>query len=283
MPFIRDFRYAIRQLSARPVWALSVVLVLGLGLGATTAVFDLFNLLAWRPVPAVRAGELVKVFTASHRGFTGPYGLTSYPDYRAYRDGAQAFSALAAHLDRQLRVDTGESTRLSWAAAVTGNYFEVLGLPNQLGRAPGVDDDRPGSAPVVMLSHGLWRRLGSDPGVLGTTVKIEDQPFTVIGVAPRGFTSSSAGTVSELFLPLAQLPSLVPEADRGLLEDPLADRLHLMGRLAARHTAAEAQAELQVLARGLDRTTPLADDVGRQLTVTAATVAHPVDLARLTP
>ncbi len=280
---IHDLRFAFRSLGRRPGFALVVVLILGLGLGATTAVIDLANLLAWRQIPVERPRELVKVFTASQRGFVGPYGFTSYPDYLDYRDANRSFTGFAAHTDVELRLDSGETTEVVWGAAVSGNFFEVLGLDNHLGRPLTPEDDRAGAAPAAVIAHHLWQRLGADPGVLGSSLTIEGQPFTVAGVGPPGFNSTTAGTISDVFLPLATLPLVVNEGERAQLEDRQRGRCQLTGRLRPGSTRDAAQAELMVLARQLDQEHPLSDDRTREMSATAANITHPIDLQRMTP
>ena len=279
---LHDLRFAVRSLSRRPGATLVVVLILGLGMGATTAVIDLTNLLVWRQVPVERSEELVKVFTASHRGFTGPYGFISYPDYVDYRDASRSVAGLAAHLDLELRIDTGVMTEYASVALVSGNFFEVLRLKTARGRSLSVGDDRPGAAPVAVIAHHLWRRLGADERILGTSLSVEGQAFTVVGVGPPGFTSTTAGTVTDVFLPVASLPAVDTDGE-GVLESRQRARFAVIGRLGPGESRAGAQAELAALAQRLDREHPLADHEKRQISTTAANITHPVDLERMAP
>ncbi len=277
---LHDIRFAVRSLLRLPGFALMVILILGLGMGATTAVFDLTNLLAWRPIPVERSEELVKIFTASHRGFIGPYGFTSYPDYLDYRDASRSFTGLAAQFDVELRLDSGEATEYSSGAAVSGNFFELLGLGTARGRSLTTEDDRTGAPPVVVIAHHLWQRLGADEHILGESLTFEGQPFTVVGVTPTSFNGISAGIVTDFYLPLSSLPAAT---SAGLLDNRQRARFHLVGRLSPGRTRAAAQAELSVIAERLDREHPLPEGKPRQVKATAATIAHPVDLQRMGP
>lgn len=279
--YLQDLRLAWRTLTRRPGFSLAVVAILGLGLGATTAVLDLVNLLAWRKLPVERPDELAKVFTARHRGFVGPYHTTSYRDYVDYRDGAESFSGLAAHEYFELRLDTGEATEYAWALAVSGNFFEVLRLGVSAGRPLGTADDRPGSPPAMVIAHPLWQRLGRDPDVLGKTMDVEGEAFTVVGVGPPGFTSTLAGTVTDFFIPIAALPRVLRRSD--VLEDRTKAEMDVTGRLRPGFSRAAAQAELAVLAQRIDAGHPLLEEAKRQITLTPATITHPVDLGRMAP
>ncbi|MDA8017571.1 MAG: ABC transporter permease [Thermoanaerobaculia bacterium] len=275
-----DLRFAFRSMAKRPFFSLLVVVILGLGLGATTAVVDLANLLAWRPVPASNPGELVKVFTAAHRGFIGPYHATGFADYEDYRDAAQSFSGLVASDLREFRVDTGEATELLWSAGVTGNYFDVLGIRPSNGRVLSRDDDVQGAERVVVLAYHLWQRLGSDPEILGRIITIEGHPFTVVGVGPTGFRGTIAANPQDLYLPLAAVSALLPDGEEHLSARGRGS-FEILGRLATGRSIDEAQSELAVLAGQLDQEHPTADEHPRQVTVTEADLVHPVDVERL--
>ena len=279
--YLQDLRFAVRTLCKRPGFTLVVVLILGLGIGAATAVIDLVNLLAWRTLPVERPEELVKVFSASHRGWVGPYHPTSYRDYVDYRDGNRSFSGLAAHHDFEARLDTGESTEVVTASAVSGNFFEVLKLGVTAGRPLSDVDDRPDSSPAMVIAHSFWERLGRDPEVLGRTMTVEGEAFTVVGVGPAGYTSTMAGSVTDFFIPAAAMPRFPGNAD--FLEDRATARFYVTGRLQPGATHAAAQAELDVLARQIDADHPMDEDAKRQITTTAANVVHPVDLQRMVP
>lgn len=287
--WIQDWRFALRILARRPGFSLLVILVLGLGLGAATAVVDLANVVAWRPVPVPDPGEIVKVFTANHQGFIGPYHATSYLDYVDYQRAARSLAGLTASHSDRLRLDDGEATDYVTATAVSGNFFEVLRLEAAAGRLLNESDDVAGVAPALVLGHRLWLRLGGGPGVLGSTFRLEGLPFTVVGVAPEGFHGTTAGRTSDVFFPLASLPEVLGDSGRWFLEDREVPRMGLVGRLRPGVTREAARAELDVLARQLDADHPRAPKgeasagVPRRITVTGGIFASPIDLERLTP
>ncbi|MEM8933541.1 MAG: ABC transporter permease, partial [Acidobacteriota bacterium] len=280
--WLHDLRFALRTLGKQPTFTGVVVLILGLGMGATTAVLDLTNLLAWRPVPVERPAELAKVFTAMHRGFVGPYGGTPCLDYLDYRDASTAFGELAAHHETEVRVDTGAATDLARVTAVSGNYFSVLRLGAYRGRPLVANDDRAGATPVVVLGDRWWRRQGADPEILGSILTLEGEPFTVVGIAPRGFVGTNAGMIADLFVPLAAMPRLV-DGWSAVHENRQREPLGLIGRLRPGISHVAAQAELQAIAGRLDREHPISDDEPRKITVTGASFTHPVDLERSAP
>ncbi|MCH9646695.1 MAG: ABC transporter permease [Deltaproteobacteria bacterium] len=281
---LEDLRLAFRRLGQQPAFSLAVILILGVGMGATTAVLDLTNLMAWRKLPVPKADELVKVFTASQRGFVGPYNQTSYPDYADYRDGNRSFSGLAAHTQEfEVFLDTGKAEEKATAMVVSGNFFDVLGLKASAGRSFSAEDDRLGSAPVMMVAHHRWQQLGADDQILGSTRLVEGQAFTVVGVAPAGFTAISAGLVADVFFPASTGPIVLGEQEEGFLGDRNRRGLGMIGRLAPGLSRSQAQSELAVLAEQVDREHPMPGEMTRQLTATPANVAHPIDLVRLAP
>src|SRR5262249_22400458 len=147
---------------------------------------------------------------------------SSYPVYTDYRDGATSFSGVAAFDDAEplhLSTDGGKAERVV-GAVVTGNYFDVLGVPPARGRLLTADDDRvPGAHPVAVLSDRLWRsRFGASASAIGSVVGINGHPFTVVGVAPRGFTGVNLDSLPDLWVPAAMVDQALPElADEKVL------------------------------------------------------------------
>ena len=190
----RDLAYGVRLLRRTPGFALVVIGVLGIGVGANAAVFSVFKGVVLRPLPGVDdANGLGVVITRTTGGRIMPL---THPDFEYIRDHDQAFSSLAASSNQRLSIADDRRTERVWAEIVSGRYFETLGVTAQLGRVldPG-DDIAPGGHPVAVISDGLWRRMFSaDTRVVGRTVRINTQTFTIVGVAERGFRGSlSAG------------------------------------------------------------------------------------------
>ncbi|MFB3127929.1 MAG: ABC transporter permease, partial [Candidatus Acidiferrales bacterium] len=246
--FWQDVRYGLRMLRKNPCFTAVAVLSLALGIGANTTIFSLFNALLLRPLPGRNPGALATVYTSGSSGSL--YSASSYPDYLDYRDRSEAFSELAAStFTPMLLSGAGLNDRII-GETVTGNYFETFGVTALYGRTFTSAEDQPGAAPVVVLSHGLWQRLfGSDPAVVGETLKLNGQPVTIIGIAPKEFTGSIRGVSLELWVPFSNAPLLMPR--RNLIERRGARGLFLFGRLKPGYTAEQAQSNLRVIGQQL--------------------------------
>jgi predicted permease len=242
----QDVRFAVRRTLQRPGRSLIVVLTLALGIGAMTSMFTLVDAMLLKPAPWNTDGRVVWIV-----GLWGRSPMPrnfSYPDYLTYRDRATALSGVAAEVGTAMAIGGRQPQRVL-GALVSGNYFNVLGLRAQIGRTFASDEDvAPDANPVVVLSDALWTaHFGADPGVIGAPVAINGKPFTIIGVAPRGFTGAAFATNPyQLWIPMAVYDTAKP-ADGGLLTD--ANRVRVVGRLRDDVTAAEADAEARVIAR----------------------------------
>lgn len=247
-----DLRLAFRRLRLDPGFTLLAVLLLALGIGATTTVFTLINTVFLRPPAQVQAPDrLVAVYTSD---YSGPrFGNTSYPDLEDYRAGTAGLLDLAGYTLRPLSVSTGAERFRTAGELVTTNYFSVLGVGPAAGRLFGADD----GPDAAVLSYGLWqRRFGAAADVVGRAVRVAGRSFTIVGVAPQGFTGSTRGVGAELWLTLQAAWSLEPGRDR----DPLASRGHrglfVVGRLAPGGTLPQAESRLAVVARRLHAAHP---------------------------
>jgi predicted permease len=241
-----DLRHAVRRILQHPSRTLVVVLTLALGIGATTAMFTLLDAMLLKPAPWNTSDRVVWVV-----GFWGRSARNlSYPDYLVYRDRATTLLGVAAEGGTAMALGSRTPQRVL-GGLVSGNYFDVLGLRAQIGRTFAPDEDTaPGAHPVVVLSDALWtEQFGADPGVIGTRVAINGQPFTIIGVAPRGFTGAAFATDPyQLWMPMAMQAAVMPKG-AGLLTDASQGWLRVLGRLRDGVTAAEADAEARVIAR----------------------------------
>jgi predicted permease len=245
-----DLRYAWRQLARSPGFAALAVIMLGLGIGATTTIFSVINTLFLRPPAHVREPErLVSIYTSD---FSGPaFGTSSHPDYQDFAAGGPALSAVAAASPRPFNVAAGGEGIRTLGEMVSDNYFEVLDVR----LAAGSGFARGSSETQAVIGHGLWLRLfGGDPGVVGRTIRLSGQTFTVIGVAPRGFGGSIRGVRMEVWTSLAA--QRVLDASDDMLEQRGDRGLSLVGRLRDRATVEEAQGQLAVVAARLHRAYP---------------------------
>jgi predicted permease len=230
---IRDLRYGIRQLLRSPGFALAAGLTLALGVGANTIIFSIVNGLLLRPLPVDRPEDVVALYATDRR--TGRTRSLSYPEYLDYRDRSGVFAGLVAQLGLPLSLGGRDGAEMVWSEIVTENYFSALGLRPVLGRSFGpADAAGPGSDPMVVLSHRSWLdRFGGDPGVIGTTVRLNGHPFTVVGVAPVRFTGvRKFGFHPDLWVPMMMYAQVMPDAD-GILDDRESTWLTVAGRLKA--------------------------------------------------
>jgi putative ABC transport system permease protein len=245
---LRDLRLAARGLLRSPGFTAVVVLSLGLGIGANTAIFTLIDALVLRTLPVADPARL-SLLARTRGGDAAP--AFSYQEYAGLRDDGRLFSALAAYAPVRLAVSVdGAGEPTVTGQLVSGSYFAVLGVPALAGRTLGPDDDRiPGGHSVAVIGAGYWqRRFGADPGVVGRTITIAGRPFTVVGVAARGFSGLEVGARVDVFVPLMMQPTVMP-ASENLLGDP---RLYLtwlrvLGRLRPGVTAAQVTGLVAVL------------------------------------
>jgi len=219
---IQDIGYAMRVLRKSPGFAAAVVLSLALGIGANTAIFTLLDAVMWRLLPVKDPAALL-VVGRTEGGSIFP-GFT-YSEHRSLRN-ANSGAELAGYSTTALHVSIyGPPEPSVRGQLVTGNYFAMLGVSPILGRAIGPEDDRtPNGDPVAMLSYEYWRRrFGGDATVLGRTIGISATPFTIIGVAPPGFTGVEIGMAPELFLPIMMQPIAASQYEN-LLDNPIVTR-----------------------------------------------------------
>src|SRR5499426_407813 len=214
---IQDLRYGVRMLMKHPGFTLVSALTLALGIGVNTALFTLFNAVAFRPLPVKDPERVVKVYRKergdSSLGISGSSSSLSYPEYTAHRDSAQSFAALTAYADASLTLSGAEAEGIR-GLLVAGNYFSTLGAEMASGRGFAPEECQlPGSAPVVVLSHRFWqRRFGSDASIVGKTVTLNRQVFTVIGITDRNFYGA-AEQAPDLWAPLTMQAQLMLSRD----------------------------------------------------------------------
>jgi predicted permease len=242
----QDARFGLRGLARSPGFALAAVLTLALGIGANAVVFGLIEAALMRR-PAVRSPEtLAMVYTTCRAG--DPRCSSSYPDYEDYRDRTRSFADLASSDQRSLTLGDDAGAEAIDAAFVTGNYFRLLGVSGARGRMIEPSDDGAGAdVRVAVLSDALWRtRFGGDAGVVGRTIRLNNIPYVVIGVAPRAFTSLRLGVAPDAWVPLHGLPGLFPSAvDPSIFESRDSRWISgLVARLADGATIERARADL---------------------------------------
>lgn len=205
---LQDLRYGIRQLVKNPGFTAIAVLTLALGVGINATMFSMVSAILLQR-PPVREPDRIAVVTTIDpaAGFQADASPVSVPNYLAWRDANHVFSEMAAADEfRMVGLTAQHETEAVRAAAVSANYFNVLGVTAQMGRTFSAGEDQSGQDHVAILSHELWeRRFGSDPLLVGRTVRLNREDYTVIGVMPANFRLM--GYLTEVWTPLVITPS----------------------------------------------------------------------------
>jgi len=263
LPFVevlvQDTRYALRQLRKSPGFTLTVVITLALGIGANTAIFTLVQGILLRSLPVNDPSRLYRIGDRNdccyYNGFendNGDFDLFSYDLYLRLKDAAPEFEQLAA----VEAGGNGYSVRNGSAPAmpmrieyVSGNYFSTLGVGAYLGRALNQSDDTPGAAPALVLSYQAWMTdFAGSPGIVGSTVYVQTHPFTVAGVAPRGFFGDRViPNPPDFWMPLATEP--VIEGANSSLKQVDSAWLYPIGRLRDGANRGALEAKLSAVVR----------------------------------
>lgn len=252
---LQDCRYGFRTLAKNPGFTAVVLASLALGIGANTTTFSWIDGFVLRPIKGVTNGnELVALQTVAP---SGELLLSSYPDYRDYRDSSGLLAGIIGSIEYPLTLGSGEDAVPVWAELVTGNFFEVLGVKPVLGRVflPEEWGERRGGYPVAVLSHHLWQaRFHSDAAIVGQTIQLNRQPFTVIGVAPRDFHGAFVGVDWDLWAPLMMHSRLIGGDD--WLSERRRRPLQIIARLKPGVALENARAEIDTISQRLARTYP---------------------------
>jgi predicted permease len=250
----QDIRYALRSFRKHPSFTLTAATTLFLAIGLNTSLFTLFNAVFLRPWP-------VKDPSAVFQVWAQPYGkrasrAISIPEYRYLRGHTTSLNGLIACIYGAARLRDGSSNGGEYLQTgfVTAKFFNVLGIGMEIGRGFVDEEDRFGAPrSVVVISEGFWKRhFGGDPAVIGRTVDINNSPFTIIGVAARGFDGLTTGLRYELWIPLPAIRVVHPSMPANMFADPndAYSNCHwIAGRLAPRFTPSRAAAELDALSR----------------------------------
>jgi predicted permease len=240
--FWQDVRYSLRMIAKAPGFAMIAILTLALGIGANTTIFSWINSALLNPVPGLASPSEVVALTLSKPG-DNPFPFT-YPDVEAVRDGQQSFTGITAcNFALMSLTGKGKPERV-WGMVASANYFEVLGVRPILGRGflP-VEDEKPGGAPVAMISYRLWQtHFGANPDIVGQAIEINQHPYTIVGVTPAVFQGSQTGVRTEIWVPIMMEEQLVPQGD--LLHDHHYFWLLAFGRLKSGVAPEQAQEEM---------------------------------------
>jgi putative ABC transport system permease protein len=242
---VRNIRYAVRILLARPGFSLVAILTLALGIGANTAIFTVVNAVLLRPLPFREPSRLVLLI---ERTSQFPTQTTSWQNFVDWRDQTKSFEAVAAMRTLTMTITgLGDPDRVP-AKMVTAPLLPMLGVSPALGRAFGPDDDRSGAAGVVLLSDALWRRrFGGSAEAIGRGITLDNQPYTIVGVLPPGFQLLQN---ADVLLPMGPWAATLPD-DRSWHPG-----IFPLARLKRDVSLARAQAEMDVMSDRLARQYP---------------------------
>jgi len=260
-----DLRFAVRILRKSPGFTAIAAVSLALAIGANTAIFSLTKSLLYDRlgVPHSEQLRLLQWIGDDNNAVHDMWGdfdrapgggmlgaIFSYPVYQQLRDHNQVMSGLLGYNEDSMNATVNGTARRANVAMVTGNYFAVLDTRPQLGRNLEPSDDHVGSVnPVAVISDGLWERgFGRSPSALGQTINVNQSLFTVVGVAPRGFTGAKNVQASpDVFVPLSMQPRIDPKGGSGgFLDDPTIWWVNVTGRIKPGVTDAQALADLNV-------------------------------------
>ena len=255
MDFIKDFDVGFRSLRKDYSFALVAVLTLAIAIGANSAIFSLVSAILVRPLPYQSPDRIVRLWEARD-AFTGSVSWPNLQDWRHQNTSFEALAAANEAVDLTLR--TGTNTQHLSGAAVSSEFFKVLGAPPLMGRVFLPGEDQPGSGNLVILSEGLWRgQFGSDPNIIGQAVTINAEPHTVVAVMPAFVRLPAPAT--QVWIPLVVPPALVHE--RGF------HAYEVIGRIKPQVSLEDAQKEMVLIARRIELQYPDVQ-VGRSVRVT---------------
>jgi predicted permease len=260
---MQDLRYGVRILAKHPGFTAVAVLALALGIGVNTAILSAVNGFVLRPLSVDKPEELAVPYWG-RKTDTQVWGKFSYANYLDVREQNNSFSDLCAWSETSAGISSSESrnsgdserAEVVWGELVSGNYFDVMGVKPVLGRSFSPEEDRtPNAHPVTVISHTLWeRRFDADPGVIGKTIYLNGQPFTVIGVMPESFLGSAFYLRKAFWVPLMMAQKFGRRAE--WQTDRSYALFNLYGRLKPGLTMAQAENDLTLVADNLGKLYP---------------------------
>jgi predicted permease len=266
----QDVRFSLRLLARHRGFTVTAVAVLALGIGVNAGIFGLINGLLLRPLPGAQAPGRVVGLYSLEQAASGDYRAFSYSNYADVRDADGPFSQLAAHTLAMAGLTEGETTRRAMVDIVSANFFQTLGVSLALGRTFTAAEERPGSgATVAVASHTYWTRSGLAPDILGQTATINGKAYTIVGVAPRGFSGTTAILEPDFWVPLGAHADVETEFDAGThrpLDRRDVHRLIVVGRLKPGVTIEQADQALAPIGARLASAFPV-ENARQQLLV----------------
>jgi predicted permease len=256
---MKDLKHGLRMLLKNPGFTIVAIISIAIGVGANTAMFSVADGLVFRPLPVPRPGEVMTIVSqARDVGFGNR--RVSYPDYVDLHDRAKSFRNLVAYtfVVTTLANRADEPTQRKVGMAVSGHLFEAMEVGPKIGRTFRADEDRvPGRDAVVVLDHDEWtQQFAADPAIVDRRVRLGGVEFTVIGVAPPGFTGIDHDVKPAFYIPLAMFTAVQNAVQQDVLTRRDLRNFAVKGRLAPGVSIAEANQDVQQLATSLAQTYP---------------------------
>jgi len=246
--FLRDLRYGLRTLARNPGFAAVAVLTIGIGIGASTTIFSWMRSMLLNPLPG--ATEPERVVAIENTAPDGEPLTTSYLDFRDFRDNLHLVDFVTARVGNVFSVGDAPQTTQVWGEMVSGGFFDMLGVQPEAGRffSETERDDAQNAHAVVVISHSYWKNhYHSDLSAIGTSLRINRTPFTIIGVAPEGFHGTRAGFDYEMWMPITMYGQLT-HTGTWMLRDRNTRNYMMFARLALGASMEQARSEVQALA-----------------------------------
>ena len=252
----QDIRFAFRTMRKSPGFTAVAVLTLAIGIGANTAIFSVINVVFFHPLPVQDPEHLVSIFTMDDRNHTATntYLPVSHPNGEDIQRQSQSFSAVAMYGTNNVSMTINGLPESLVAQIVSGNFFDILGVPAALGRTFLPQEDAElGAGPVIVLSYGLWeRKFASDRSIIGRSVSLNGQGFTIIGVAPQGFQGPSILSRPDLWVPMSMHDQILTGMQKSLFNDRRFLGLFAIGRLKEGISVDQARSELHTIGATLE-------------------------------
>ncbi|MGB6495541.1 MAG: ABC transporter permease [Candidatus Acidiferrum sp.] len=245
---LRDIRYGFRTLTGNPAFAAVAILTIGIGIGASTTIFSWMRSMLLDPLPGATQPE--RVVAIENMAPDGEPITTSFLDFRDFRDHLKLLNLVSARDGNVFSVGEAPNTAKVWGEMVSGDFFDMLGVKPEAGRffSGAERDDAQNAHAVVVISDGYWKNhYHSDRLAIGSTLRINRTPFTIIGVAPEGFHGSRSGLDYELWTPITMYGQLT-HTGVWMLRDRNTRNFTILARLAAGVTLQQARGEVQALA-----------------------------------
>lgn len=263
MSLKQDVYYALRNMRKSPAFTTVAVLTLALGIGANTAIFTLVNAVFFRPIPVRDPAHLASLFTTDQRNRSAMASFLplSFPNGDDIRHGARSFSGVALYATAPVSmIINGEPQSLT-AQVASENYFDVLGVQAALGRTfRAGEDSRIGNSPVVVLSHGLLERsFGADGNLIGKSVLLNGQGFTILGVMPRGFQGPTVMGGPDVWIPMSMHDQIFSGTYKNYFNERRFLGFFAIARLKEGTPIDVARSELETMGKSLEHEYPMAN------------------------